>query len=127
MPDSLRERYDAIPYHHGSIPDTHPARLALIGRLHGVQTAPPDRCRVLELGCAEGMNLLPLAERFPGSEFVGVDFARNHIDTAEAARKACSLANVQFICSDWRSWKGCSCSNEWKWRCWWRWWWWKWN
>src|SRR4051812_17760896 len=64
MPDSLAARYDATPYRHGAIQHSHPARMGAIGRLHGLLTAPPDRCRVLELGCAEGANLLPLAERF---------------------------------------------------------------
>ncbi len=102
LPDLLRERYDAVPYRHGAIPDTHPARLAAIGRLHGLPTAPPDRCRVLELGCAEGMNLLPLAERLPSSEFVGVDFAQNQVAVAEEARAACKLGNVRFVCADLR-------------------------
>ena len=63
--DAIRERYDAVPYRHGAVPDSHPARIGAIARLLGIQAAPPDRCRVLELGCGEGMNLLPLAERFP--------------------------------------------------------------
>lgn len=100
MQDILRARYDAISYRHGAIPDSHPARVAVIGRLHGVPTAPPDGCRVLELGCAEGMNLLPLAERLPGSQFLGVDFSRTQIAAAEEARAACGLNNVRFLCSD---------------------------
>ncbi len=102
MTDPLRERYDAIPYRHGPIPETHPARLAVIARLLGVPAAPPDRCRVLELGCGEGMNLLPLAERFPHSEFVGVDFSASQIAVGEAARAACGLQNVRFVCADLR-------------------------
>jgi SAM-dependent methyltransferase len=76
--------------------------MGAIGRLHGLPTAAPDRCRVLELGCADGMNLLPLAERFPRSQFVGVDFAPAHIAAAEEARAACGLANVRLVCADLR-------------------------
>src|SRR5260370_14574248 len=37
-----------------------------------------------ELGCAEGMNLLPLAERFPQAQFTGVDFSpRSEEHTSE--------------------------------------------
>ena len=32
-------------------------------------------CRVLELGCAAGGNLLPMAASLPDSEFVGIDIA----------------------------------------------------
>lgn len=102
MQQTLRERYDAVPYRHGSIPDSHPARVAAIARLHGIPAAAPDRCRVLELGCAEGMNLLPLAERFPRSQFVGIDFSPVQIGAAEEARVACGLENVRFVCADLR-------------------------
>ena len=100
MPDILRERYDTVSYDSGAVPDSHPARLGVIGRLHAVPTAPPDHCSVLELGCGDGMNLLPLAERFPDSQFLGVDFGSAHIAAAEAARGACDLENVRFVCAD---------------------------
>lgn len=101
--DSLAARYDATPYRHGAIQHSHPARIGAIGRLHGLLPAPPDRCRVLELGCAEGWNLLPLAERFPDSEFLGIDFSPVAIATAEATRDACGLRNARFECADLRS------------------------
>ena len=103
--DVIRERYDAVPYRHGAVSDSHTARIGAIARLLGIQAAPPDRCRVLELGCGEGMNLLPLAERFPKSEFVGVDFSAKQIAVAEAARAACGIGNARFVCADLRSWK----------------------
>src|SRR5262245_21443711 len=102
MQDTLRERYDAVPYRHGAIPVSHPARIAAIARLHGLNCAPPDHCRVLELGCAEGMNLLPLGERFPLSEFAGVDLSPVQIQTAEAARAASKLGNVRLVAADLR-------------------------
>ncbi|HET6409924.1 MAG TPA: class I SAM-dependent methyltransferase [Chthoniobacteraceae bacterium] len=102
MQDILRERYDAIPYRHGSVPVSHPARLGAIGALHGLNVAAPDRFRVLEIGCAEGMNLLPLAERLPQSEFVGVDFSSAQIGVGEKARVAANLGNARLICADLR-------------------------
>ena len=103
--DVIRERYDAVPYRHGAVSDSHPARIGAIARLLGIPAAPTDRCRVLELGCGEGMNLLPLAERFPKLEFVGVDFSAKQIATAEAARAACGIGNARFVCADLRTWK----------------------
>jgi SAM-dependent methyltransferase len=103
--DVIRERYEAVPYRHGAVPDSHPARIGAIARLLGISAAPPDRCRVLELGCGEGMNLLPLAERFPDSRFVGVDFSANQIATAESARAACGIGNARFENADLRAWK----------------------
>ena len=103
--DVIRERYDAVPYRHGAVSDSHPSRIGSIARLLGISTAPPDHCRVLELGCGEGMNVLPLAERFPKSEFVGVDFSAKQIGVAEIARAACGIGNVRFVCADFREWK----------------------
>lgn len=104
-PDPIRERYDAVPYRHGAVADSHPARIGAIARLMGIAAAEPDRCRVLELGCGEGMNLLPLAERLPHSEFTGVDFSPKQIAVAESARAACGIANARFECADLRTWK----------------------
>jgi SAM-dependent methyltransferase len=101
--DPLIRAYERFPYRHGAIAPAHPARLAAIGRLLGLPAALPERCRVLELGCAEGWNLLPLAERFPQSEFVGVDFVPGHIEAGEKARQHCGLQNAKLICGDLRT------------------------
>jgi hypothetical protein len=47
------------------ITETHPDRLAVIGRLFGLACPEPSRARVLELGCAAGGNLLPIAWHLP--------------------------------------------------------------
>jgi SAM-dependent methyltransferase len=102
MPEVLSSSFDALPYRHGAIPGTHPARIGAIARLLGLGAAPPDRCRVLELGCAEGQNLLPLAERFPSSQFVGVDFSPVQIRVAEEIRVATEISNARFDVADLR-------------------------
>src|SRR5690349_7641325 len=103
MPDPLAVRYDAIPYRHGAIAESHPARIGAIARMLGIPSAPPDRCRVLEVGCAEGMNLLPIAERFPNSEFTGFDISPAQIAMGETARSACGIKNARLACGDVRS------------------------
>ena len=102
MNDGLRERYEETPYRQGAFPVTHPARTGAIARIFGLAPAPPDRCRVLELGCGEANNFLPLAERFPRSRFTGVDFSAAEIATAETARAAAALDHVELICADFR-------------------------
>lgn len=100
MPDALAESFDALPYRHGAIPLSHPARVGAIARLLGTPAALPDTCRVLELGCGEGMNLLPLAERLPRARFVGVDSAGGQIAVGETARLAAKLENARLIHAD---------------------------
>ncbi len=43
---------------------------------------PIARCRVLELGCAGGGNLIPMASHLPQSEFVGVDLSVRQVEQA---------------------------------------------
>jgi methyltransferase-like protein/2-polyprenyl-3-methyl-5-hydroxy-6-metoxy-1,4-benzoquinol methylase len=88
--------YDQVPYESFPFPQTHPDRLATIGRLFGL--APPElaRCRVLELGCAAGGNLIPLAVALPGAEFVGVDLSAVQVAQGQAVIAALGLDNVRL-------------------------------
>ena len=58
--------------------------------------ASPDRCRVLELGCASGANLLGLALRSPKSTFVGVDFVPAQIEAGRFAVSEMGLRNIDL-------------------------------
>ncbi|HEY6556228.1 MAG TPA: class I SAM-dependent methyltransferase [Polyangiaceae bacterium] len=55
---------------------------------------------VLELGCGNGANLLPLAHYRPHARFVGVDGSRRAIEMAEARRRELDLRNLSFIHAD---------------------------
>ena len=97
---SIEESYDAIPYQSTPLPDTHPGHLACLARLYGVDAVPPTQCTVLEFGCANGGNLIPMAARLPGSRFVGIELS------AEQAREGASrvaelgLANCEIRQAD---------------------------
>jgi SAM-dependent methyltransferase len=88
--------YDAVPYPARAFAQTHPDRLATLATLFGVEAAPPAGCRVLELGCGAGANLLPMAVGLPGSDFVGIDTSRRAIARAQAVTGILGLANVRF-------------------------------
>ena len=64
--------YDEIPYESYPFAQSHPDRLATLATLFGMKPQPIDDCRVLELGCASGGNLIPMAACLPGSKFVGI-------------------------------------------------------
>ena len=76
--------YDQVPYTSLSYSESHPDRLATIATLFGMQPPRVDRCRVLELGCASGGNLIPMAYGLPGSEFVGIDYSARQIAQGRA-------------------------------------------
>jgi SAM-dependent methyltransferase len=88
--------YDEVPYPSFALPQTHPDRLATIATLLGLAPAPVARCRVLELGCGDGSNLIPMAASLPASRFVGVDLAPGPIAVARTAAARLALENVTF-------------------------------
>jgi SAM-dependent methyltransferase len=72
--------YDHLPYLSLPIAFTQPSHLAGLAALHGSGPCPdPERAHVLELGCASGGNLLPLAARWPKARFLGVDLSARQI------------------------------------------------
>jgi SAM-dependent methyltransferase len=97
MPATATTSYDEIPYGNPSFAVTHPDRLAAVATLYGLRPAPVERCRVLELGCASGGNLLPLAELLPHSRFVGIDLSPGQVARGRAAIEALGLANVRLM------------------------------
>lgn len=92
--------YDQLPYRCQPIEWTAPERLALASFLHGGPLPGLRGCRVLELGCGDGSNLLPLAYYRPQASFVGVDGALTQIDIAESRRRQLQLRNVEFVHED---------------------------
>jgi cyclopropane fatty-acyl-phospholipid synthase-like methyltransferase len=86
--------YDEIAYPTFPISYTHPDRLATIATHFGMRPAPVERCRVLELGCSNGANLLSMAVTLPESEFVGVDLAGKPIARGKAMVAALGLKNI---------------------------------
>ncbi len=92
--------YDAFPYPSFTFPQTRPDRLSTIGLVRGIETALPDKCRVLELGCGDGTNLNSFAYCHPESTFLGIDLATVHINDANVAKGELGLRNVEFICGD---------------------------
>ena len=85
---NLADSYDAIPYESTPFPETHPGHLACLVRLYGIDAAPPTNCKFLELGCASGGNLIPLAARLPDSEFLGIELsAEQALEGAERVKE----------------------------------------
>lgn len=94
MSDDLRASYDATPYDSKPFRETHIDHLATIARFHGLSPAPIERCRVLELGCASGGNIIPMADRFPDATFLGVDLSPVQIADGQRAIDGAKLTNV---------------------------------
>jgi methyltransferase-like protein/SAM-dependent methyltransferase len=88
--------YDEVPYASRPFPQTHPDNLATVATLFGMKPPPVERCRVLELGCAAGGNLVPLAVTLPEGRFVGIDLSGRQIADGLRVVKALGLRNVEL-------------------------------
>jgi methyltransferase-like protein/2-polyprenyl-3-methyl-5-hydroxy-6-metoxy-1,4-benzoquinol methylase len=96
----LEQSYEDLPYTADPQPFTHPCHLALIATLFGRKAISVDNCRILELGCADGGNILPVASDYRSSQFVGIDLSSRQIAQARTYAEQLGLANIEFHCGN---------------------------
>lgn len=88
--------YDLVPYDSHPYAGSHPDNLATIARLFGLNPPAVERCRVLELGCASGGNLIPMAVALAEASFVGIDLSGRQIDEGRQLLERIGLENVEL-------------------------------
>lgn len=66
----------------------------MLGTLFRIDPPPVDGCRVLELGCGDGGNLVPMAVALPGARFLGIDASERAIARGRALVEALGLTNA---------------------------------
>lgn len=98
----IKAAYDAVDYECTAYPQSHPDRLRTVARMFGVDAPPVATARVLEVGCGDGSNLIPVADAYPQATFVGCDLAPRAIDAGNALIAAAGLRNVELRCQDLR-------------------------
>jgi len=96
----VSESYDRVRYKSLPLAQTHPDRLATIATLFGMKVAPPAECRVLELGCGDGGNLIPMALGLSGSNFTGIDLAARAVEQGRGVVDALGLKNITLLALD---------------------------
>lgn len=96
MPAGNAQSYDQFPYKSLPFRESRPDATAAIATVMGMNPVPADRCRVLELGCSSGGNLIPLAEQFPNSQFLGLDFSASELAGGQAAIAQLGLPNIRL-------------------------------
>jgi SAM-dependent methyltransferase len=90
------EDYEVLPYPSMPFAYTQPERLAALAELFGLKAPDAREARVLELGCASGGNIIPLAARYPRARFLGIDLSQRHIEDGRKRIKALALANIEL-------------------------------
>jgi SAM-dependent methyltransferase len=62
-----------------------------------MDAAPVGTARVLELGCGDGGNLLPMAAVLPRARFTGVDVAAGPVAAGMESARAAGLSNAELL------------------------------
>jgi Predicted methyltransferase regulatory domain/Methyltransferase domain len=98
LPDTRRNEpaspYDVVRYPGHPFAQTHPDRLAALGTLFRIDPPPLARSRVLELGCGDAANLVPMALALPGARFLGIDAAARPVTRGRELVEALGLTNA---------------------------------
>jgi 2-polyprenyl-3-methyl-5-hydroxy-6-metoxy-1,4-benzoquinol methylase len=92
--ERARRAYDAAPYRSVALMRLHPARLAGHAQLLGFDPPPLAKARVLEIGCASGGHIVPLAAAFPEARFLGVDVSPRQIEEGVGRIARLGLRNI---------------------------------
>src|SRR5436190_7654189 len=88
--------YDVVMYPGRAYHEAHPDRLSTMAALYGMSPAPAARCRVLELGCGFGGNLIPMAYQYPESQFLGIDLSGRSIAHGQGIVAELGLKNLEL-------------------------------
>ncbi len=94
---TLVDGYNELPYKSFPFPFTLPTHLSALANLVGIATASVEKARILELGCASGGNILPIAAQYPTAEIIGVDISPIHIEQGLAFIENAGLKNITLI------------------------------
>ncbi len=92
----MTDNYDEIPYQSIPFTDSDPENLASLGHMFGLDAPDPTRARVLELGCASGGNLVPMAFRLPEGRFLGVELAARQVADGQRLLAELGLDNIRI-------------------------------
>ncbi|GAB4301032.1 MAG: lysine methyltransferase [Thiohalomonadaceae bacterium] len=88
------DSYDDIPYDSTPFAETHPDHLCVLGRLFGLATPAPATARILELGCATGGNIIPLAFHLPQAQVLGIELSAGQVVVAQELIGKLGLSNI---------------------------------
>ena len=98
--EQIRSQYDEVPYASHPFSQTAPEHVAAVAHLFGLKTPDVATCRVLELGCSSGGNLIPLAVRHPGARVLGLDLSGVQINLGQQRVSAMELENLELRQAD---------------------------
>ncbi len=94
--DLLEAEYNNAPYQSFAFSHTHPAHLYTLAKLFGLKPVAIEKARILELGCASGGNLIPMAYHYPNAQFVGIDLADKQVQMGLKTINDLNINNIRL-------------------------------
>lgn len=94
--NNVKKTYDEVPYTSNPFAICSIFRLESIAKMSGFEPASFDNCKVLELGCSFGGNLMMQALRCPNSHFVGIDLSSEQIAGGKEIIKQMGIKNLEL-------------------------------
>jgi trans-aconitate methyltransferase len=88
-----------------SHPPAHPSLMAATALLGGVRLAPSHEWHILEIGCASGHHILPIAQAYPQARITAIDLDANAITEARRLAHLAKISNIEFLCADLTTWQ----------------------
>ncbi len=88
--------YDHVPYVSSSYPKSHPSHVKGVAALFGLTAPSPQTARVLEIGCAGGGNLIPIAATYPQSRCLGIDLSAVQVAQGQRRIERAGLRNIEI-------------------------------
>jgi len=95
--------YKETDYFSHPVSRAHPDHLRCIGKLFGMQPPAVESCQILELGCGDGGNIIPLAAHYPNANFFGVDLSERAIQRGQERIRKAGLTNIELAVRDLKS------------------------
>jgi methyltransferase-like protein/SAM-dependent methyltransferase len=96
MSEALLASYEEVPYESRPWYPSHPDCQATVATLYGMRPPEVERSRVLEIGCASGGNLIPMAASLSEGRFLGIDLSPRQIADGQAVISALGLTNIEL-------------------------------
>lgn len=88
-----------------SHPPAHPSIMAATALLGGVRLAPSHDWHILEVGCASGHHILPIAQSYPQARITAIDLDAHAITEARRLADLAKISNIEFHCADLTAWQ----------------------
>ena len=96
--------YDVVDYPSLALPQAHPGHLCAVARMFGCDPAPVENCRVLEVGCGDGLHLIACAIGMPRATFVGLDLSTEAVARGHRLIGDLGLTNIALLAADVTTW-----------------------